>query len=57
MKSEFIARVIREGMVDTRKYRYAHITGPDSSAIYRILLHKLDTTAALTDWELVYTIY
>ena len=49
MTKNFEARVIREIIVDTRKYRYTERDG----SIYRIELDKLDTTAALHDWELI----
>lgn len=49
MTKTFENRVIREGIVDTRNYRYAERNG----SIYRIELDKLDTTAALHDWRLV----
>lgn len=49
MTKNFEARVRREIIVDTSKYRYAEHNG----SIYRIELEKLDTTAALHDWQLI----
>ena len=56
MKKEFIDRVIREGSVDTRDYRYVADVLPDGIQIRRLHLSDLDTTAALDSWELVSTI-
>lgn len=57
MKKEFAERVMREGCVDTRTYRYklVLINGATEqyAEIQRLPLSKLDTTAALTDWETV----
>lgn len=47
MTKNFEARVLRE--IETRKYRYIEHNG----SIYRIELDKLDTTAALHDWQLI----
>lgn len=59
MKKEFIDRVIREGTVDTAKYRYTSklISGADGeyTEIRRLPLEELDTTAALDPWEIVWT--
>lgn len=46
MTLRFKCKVVREGIVDTRKYRYVYRDGK----ILRIELQKLDTVAALTDW-------
>lgn len=50
MKKEFIERVIREGIVDTRKYRYI-MKAPKILRLPRIYL---DTTKAIDEWEVVY---
>lgn len=59
MKNSFFEKVIKEGMVDTRNYRYITTTKSDFDhqwlAIERLPIDKLDTTAALHDWETVYT--
>lgn len=47
MTIEFKHRIIREGIVDTKKYRYVYRDGK----IYRIELEKLDTTAAINGWK------
>lgn len=49
MSKAFEQKVINEGIVDTKKYRYTYSMGK----IKRIELDKLDTTAALTDWQIV----
>lgn len=49
MTKAFENRVKREGIVDTKNYRYC----VRDNKIVRIELDKLDTTAALTDWETV----
>lgn len=49
MTKAFENRVNREGIVDTKNYRYC----VRDNKIVRIELDKLDTTAALTDWETV----
>lgn len=53
MTKTFESKVLSRRTVDTRKYRYIVKTFPDRMAIQRIELSKLDTTAALTDWETV----
>lgn len=49
MTKTFETRVKREGIVDTKKYRYC----ARDNKIVRIELDKLGTTAALADWETV----
>lgn len=49
MTKNFENRVIREMIVDTRKYRYIS----RDEHIYRLPLDLLDTTAALHDWQLI----
>ena len=49
MTKTFETRVKREGIVDTKNYRYC----VRYNKIVRIALDKLDTTAALADWEIV----
>ena len=57
MKKEFIRRIFREGVVDTRKYRYVikWCAYGTYGEIRRIPLKYLDTTKALDkdNWELV----
>ena len=52
MTKAFENKVIKMGMVDTKNYRYRYVV-TDTCRIERILLSKLDTTAAYTDWEVV----
>lgn len=55
MTKEFVSRVLREMIVDTKKYRYIRkdCTGADEQwfEICRIPLAELDTTS---DWVTVY---
>lgn len=56
MKREFIQRIFREGVVDTRKYRYVIKWYCDTyGEIRRLPLEYLDTTRALNkdNWELM----
>ena len=46
----FIAKVVNYAIVDTRKYRYHFIDGK----IRRLPIDDLDTTNALTNWEIVW---
>ena len=51
MTKQFLKRVITESAIDTKKYRYIYNTG--NGNIERLPLEKLNTTYALTDWEVV----
>ena len=53
MKKEFVKKVMRELIVDTRKYRYICVDCCDRSEIRRLPLEYLDRTAALDGWETV----
>ena len=53
MKKEFIERVIREHIVDTRKYRYIYQIDGDVACIKRIERFLLGTTAVYDRWEVV----
>ena len=53
MKKEFIERVIREYIVDTRKYRYIYQIDGDVARIKRIERFLLGTIAAYDRWEVV----
>ena len=61
MTNDFIARILRERTLDTAKYRYIVTEEHDDThqwaEIKRLPIDKLDTTAALTDWETVKRIY
>ena len=58
MTKKFVEKVIREQIVDTRAYRYTYKVCDGATEqwfeIRRLPLDKLDTTAALTEWETVY---
>lgn len=57
MTKAFISKVLSMGVVDTNTYRYivreAHDAESQWQQIVRLPLSSLDTTAALTDWEVV----
>ncbi len=53
MKQELIDRIIREGAVDTDKYRYRYESDNKGARIKRLPLDMLDTTAAINGWEVV----
>lgn len=48
---KFLERVKRDGIADTRKYRY--VVDNAHGVIKRLPLKYLDTTFALTEWEVV----
>ena len=58
MKKEFVEKVKREGIVDTKSYRYrtAICNGARTQKlqILRLPIEGLDTTAAIDGWEVVY---
>lgn len=54
MTSAFINRLLREGVVDTRKYRYVLDDNGHETTIKRLPVELLDTTGALTEWEIVW---
>lgn len=57
MTKNFEERVLREGVVDTEKYRYIvkdkYGCEKIARGIYRLPINHLDTTAAIDSWELV----
>lgn len=53
MTKTFEERVKREGITDTKNYRYRFVSESGSVRIERIDIKKLDTVLALTDWEIV----
>ncbi len=57
MKKELRTRIINEGTVDTKNYRYRIVECSDLESqwheIVRIKLEYLDTTAAVDAWETV----
>lgn len=54
MKKEFFEKVIRQGIVDTKKYRYKY--SEDDGTVKRLPLADLDTTEALRGWETVHAV-
>ena len=57
MTKQFMEKVLKFRMVDTRNYRYVaeecHNADEQWLEIRRLPLELLDTTAALTEWETV----
>ena len=53
MTAKFIDWVIREGIVDTKNYRYAYRVDKTRAVVERLLISQLDTTAALEPWEVI----
>lgn len=53
MTKNFVERIIREGIVDSRKYRYTCFENFGEIIIKRIPLIYLDTTAVYDGWEYV----
>ena len=53
MNAKFIDKVIREGFVDTKNYRYVCRVDKTSAVVSRLPINRLDTTAALEPWEVV----
>lgn len=53
MKKIFENKVIRNGIVDTKKYRYILRTTLSGDLIERIPIEYLDTTMAINGWEIV----
>lgn len=60
MTKQFIDRVINEGMVDTKDYRYTvkEVMGKNGlvNQIQRLPIDYLGTTAAIDGWETVATV-
>lgn len=56
MRKDFLAKLLYFGSLDTKKYRYVVNDHGNHATIERLPLDKLDTTAALTDWEVLRTI-
>jgi len=53
MNAKFIDKDIREGIVDTKNYRYAYRVDKTRAVVERLPINQLDTTAALEQWEVV----
>lgn len=59
-KKDFIKRIIKERIVDTKNYRYAARTDKDyHERIYKIKIDLIGTTEALKkeNWKYYYTIH
>lgn len=54
MTKEFLNKVKREGIVDTKNYRYVHIGYGYKELIKRLPIDWLDTTLAIDGWEIIY---
>lgn len=61
MTKDFEARLMRERMIDTKKYRYIiteeHDTEKQWAEIKRLPISELDTTSAICGWETIKRIY
>ena len=53
MKKDFENKIIRSGIVDTKKYRYVLRGTINGDVIERIPIEYLDTTMAINGWETV----
>ena len=53
INKHFEKRIIREGIVDTTKFRYITKEQPDGLYILRLRKDDLDTTEAVNGWEVV----
>ena len=56
MKKELIDRIIREGIVDTKNYRYICKDYADRREIQRLPVEYIGTTLSLTEWETILVI-
>lgn len=54
MKKDFIEKLRKEGIVDTKTYRYNLIDTGHGIYIERIRREYLGTTAAINGWEVVH---
>ena len=53
MKKEFFDKIIKNGVVDTKKYRYVYGVSAEKAEIRRIAIDLLDTTVTIDGWEVV----
>ena len=53
MTKMFREKVLQNGTVDTKAYRYRFVECGDHGEIRRVRIEYLDTTAALDAWETV----
>lgn len=54
VSKKFIEKVIANGSVDTKSYRYIVKELPDRQEVRRLPICRLDTTAAIDGWETVW---
>ena len=57
MTKAFRDKVLRNGSVDTKTYRYRVVECGDHGEIRRLRIEYLDTAAALDSWETVEVLY
>ena len=53
MTKTFREKILKNGTVDTKNYRYHVAQYPDHCEIRRIPLDYLNTTTAIDEWEIV----
>ena len=53
MTKTFREKILKNGTVNTKNYRYHVAQYPEHCEIRRIQLEYLDTTAAIDEWEIV----
>ena len=56
VSKKFIEKVIANGSVDTKSYRYIVKDLPDRQEVRRLPICQLDTTDAIDGWETVWVI-
>lgn len=56
MKKELLSRVLHEGVVDTRKYRYIVGESGADIVVKRLSIEDLDTTATIDGWKTIFKI-
>lgn len=54
VSKKFIEKVIANGSVDTKSYRYIVKDLPGRQEVRRLPICRLDTTAAIDGWETVW---
>ena len=57
MTADFTLKVIKYGVVDTKKYRYVYIQHFQIAEIKRLRVECLGTVKSLDDWETVKRIF
>lgn len=54
VSKKFIEKVIANGSIDTKSYRYIVKDLPDRQEVRRLPICRLDTAAAIDGWETVW---